>query len=134
MLRGNHESRAMTEHFTFRTEILSKFDEEVYELFVSSFEAMPIAADINGDYLCMHGGLSPDLHSRTDIDKVNRFIEPPLTGFLCDLLWADPMDDKDARRYRFNANKERECSVKFGLEPVKEVLKKNNYISIIRAH
>jgi|Transcript_13357 serine/threonine-protein phosphatase 2B catalytic subunit len=25
MLRGNHESRAMTEHFTFRSEILQKF-------------------------------------------------------------------------------------------------------------
>lgn len=25
MLRGNHESRAMTEHFTFRAEILQKF-------------------------------------------------------------------------------------------------------------
>lgn len=25
MLRGNHESRAMTEHFTFRSEVLQKF-------------------------------------------------------------------------------------------------------------
>ena len=44
------------------------------------------------------------------------------------------MDDKEARRLRFSKNTQRECSVKFGLEPVKEVLKKNNYISIIRAH
>ena len=28
MLRGNHESRAMTEHFTFRQEILNKFKDE----------------------------------------------------------------------------------------------------------
>jgi len=61
-LRGNHESRAMTEHFTFRSEILQKFNEEdIYEKFIESFEALPIAADVNGDYLCMHGGISPEL-------------------------------------------------------------------------
>jgi len=60
MLRGNHESRAMTEHFTFRQEILHKFeDEEIYELFIECFDSLPIAAEVNQDYLCMHGGISP---------------------------------------------------------------------------
>ena len=54
MLRGNHESRAMTEHFTFREEVLAKYDgdESIYEAFIESFEAMPLAADVNGDYFC----------------------------------------------------------------------------------
>jgi hypothetical protein len=26
MLRGNHESSAMTEHFTFRDEVIRKYD------------------------------------------------------------------------------------------------------------
>ena len=105
MLRGNHESRAMTEHFTFRSEVLNKFaSEELYEMFIDSFEGMPISADVNGDYLCMHGGVSPELHSTKDIDKINRFIEPPLKGFLCDLLWADPLDDKEARKSNFTSN------------------------------
>ena len=135
MLRGNHESRAMTEHFTFREEVLQKYgEEEVYELFLESFEAMPLACDVNGDYLCMHGGISPELHNCADIDKIQRFVEPPLHGFLCDLLWSDPVDDKDARKSKFTKNPQRECSVKFGLEPVKEILKRNNYLSIIRAH
>lgn len=61
LLRGNHESRAMTEQFTFRSEVLMKFDddEQYYDLFVECFEALPIAAEVNEDYLCVHGGLSP---------------------------------------------------------------------------
>ena len=136
MLRGNHESIAMTEHFTFRQEVLKKYDgdQDLYELFIETFEAMPIAADVNGDYLCMHGGISPDLNTLEDINKINRFIEPPLSGFLCDLLWSDPGADKEARTLKFAKNVERECSFRFGLEPVKQILKNNNFLSIIRAH
>ena len=136
LLRGNHESRAMTEHFTFREEVLRKFDndESVYELFIESFEALPIAADVNGDYLCMHGGISPEMQTLDDINKVDRFVEPPLSGFLCDLLWSDPGTDKEAKALKFAKNVERECSFKFGLDPVKKILKNNNFLSIVRAH
>ena len=60
LLRGNHESRAMTEHFTFREEVLEKYnnDEEIYSLFLEAFETMPLSALVNSDYLCMHGGIS----------------------------------------------------------------------------
>jgi serine/threonine-protein phosphatase 2B catalytic subunit len=80
---------------------------------------LPIAAEVNGDYLCMHGGVSPELDMIEDINKIDRFIEPPLKGFLCDLLWSDPCNDKEARSIKFQKNIERECSFKFGLEPVK---------------
>ena len=78
-----------------------------------------MAAEVNGDYLCMHGGVSPELDMIEDINKIDRFIEPPLKGFLCDLLWSDPFSDKEARSIKFQKNVERECSFRFGLEPVK---------------
>ena len=70
LLRGNHESLAMTEYHTFRKEILRKFDgdESVYEAFIDSFECMPLAADVDGDFLCLHGGISPDLKKLDDIN------------------------------------------------------------------
>jgi hypothetical protein len=36
MLRGNHESSAMAEHFTFREEVLRKYEgyESIYDLFI----------------------------------------------------------------------------------------------------
>lgn len=74
MLRGNHESRAMTEHFTFRNEVLNKYKEqEIYEMFIEAFESMPLAAVVNNDYLCMHGGISPTLTDTSEINKINRF-------------------------------------------------------------
>jgi len=80
MLRGNHETRAMTEHFTFKEEVLQKYkDYDIYNLFLESFEAMPIAAIVNKDYLCVHGGISPDMVTVDEINrKVERFKEPAL--------------------------------------------------------
>jgi serine/threonine-protein phosphatase 5 len=38
-----------------------------------------------------HGGLpSEDGVLLNDIKKVDRFIEPPEKGIMCDILWADP--------------------------------------------
>ena len=70
----------MTEHFTFREEVLKKYDNDdsVYDEFITCFETMPIAADVNGDYLCMHGGISPELATVDDINKIDRFVQPPL--------------------------------------------------------
>jgi len=52
---------------------LNKFDEEVYEAFMDLFDTLPLAVEVNDDYLCVHGGISPNLDNVHDINKVNRF-------------------------------------------------------------
>lgn len=61
LLRGNHESRSMTENFTFRQEVIDQYDEEIYDLFMELFDSMPLACVIDDKYLAMHGGISPEL-------------------------------------------------------------------------
>ena len=61
MLRGNHESRDMAESFNFRYQVLDLYDEEVYETYMEVFDSLPVAAHVNGQYLCVHGGISPKL-------------------------------------------------------------------------
>jgi len=61
LLRGNHESRNMTENFTFREEVITRFDNEMYNLFMECFDSMPISAIVDGKYFAMHGGISPEL-------------------------------------------------------------------------
>jgi serine/threonine-protein phosphatase PP1 catalytic subunit len=45
----------------------------------------------------MHGGLSPELKSLEQIKRIPRPTDVPDTGLLCDLLWADPDKDVQAR-------------------------------------
>ena len=61
ILRGNHESRNMSENFTFRDECVTRFDLETYNLFMELFDALPISCIVDGKYFAMHGGISPEL-------------------------------------------------------------------------
>jgi diadenosine tetraphosphatase ApaH/serine/threonine PP2A family protein phosphatase len=48
-------------------------------------------------FIC-HGGLfRDDRVTLEDIQKVNRVVEPPLTGILCDILWSDPQETPGIR-------------------------------------
>ena len=73
LLRGNHESRNMTENFTFREEVVTRFDEDTYTLFMDLFDSMPISGIVDGKYFAMHGGISPELSKLDQVDKINRF-------------------------------------------------------------
>lgn len=122
ILRGNHESRNMTESFTFREEVIQRYDEESYQVFMELFDSMPISALVDGKYFGMHGGISPELTKLDQVDKINRFQEVPLEGIFCDLLWADPLADEIANSKDYIDNEERECSYLFGKKPAKKLL------------
>lgn len=83
----------MTSCFNFRQECLTKYDQEVYQDFMDIFDTMPLGGLINGKFLALHGGISPEMKSIKDINKINRFKEPPKSGIFCDILWSDPLDD-----------------------------------------
>ena len=73
MLRGNHESRNMTDAFTFRDEVIERYDTEIYDLFMDVFDALPISALVAKKYLAMHGGIAKDLQKLDEINEINRF-------------------------------------------------------------
>ena len=84
------------------------------------FDCLPIAADVGGDYLAVHGGIGPDLQVKEDINQIRRFREPPLGGLFCDLLWSDPAQDNEkVNTMSFKQNVARQCSVRFGLKALK---------------
>lgn len=63
MLRGNHECRQLTSFFNFKNECEVKYDDEVYDRIMESFDSLPLACVINEKFVAVHGGISPSVES-----------------------------------------------------------------------
>ncbi|GME95970.1 unnamed protein product [Ambrosiozyma monospora] len=137
MMRGNHETKQMTTHFTFQSECILKYSEKVYESSLYSFTTLPITAIMNNQFFCVHGGISKHLRSLDDINNIDRFVvDFPSSGLYCDLMWADPAEnyDTDESRELYKPNYERGCSFMFTFKAVCKFLQQNNLLCVIRAH
>ena len=67
-----------------------KYTLKVWKIFTEVFNTLPLCALIEDKIFCMHGGIGPDLKKISSILKINRPLEIPTNGPVCDLLWSDP--------------------------------------------
>ncbi|KAF8918933.1 serine/threonine protein phosphatase [Mucidula mucida] len=129
LIRGNHESRQITQVYGFYDECTRKYGSPtVWRYCTDVFDYLSLAAIIDGRVFCVHGGLSPALSSVDMIRSLERRIEVPHEGAMCDLLWSDP---DEITGWGLSP---RGAGFLFGADPTGSFLRHNNLDLIARAH
>mmetsp|Transcript_29615 Transcript_29615/g.62388 ORF Transcript_29615/g.62388 Transcript_29615/m.62388 type:complete len:655 (+) Transcript_29615:376-2340(+) len=165
LLRGNHETRDVNgweEHYGARSFIYQcreRFGDElgykVWEMTNSTFDRMPLAAVIDQDIFCVHGGIPRPISDSSveggrikDILNVNRVagINPPYEHededyqqVASDCIWSDP-----ASEHQENSTVDRQTgygdslrgggAICFGHKAVTNFLQQQGFSYIMRAH
>ena len=130
LLRGNHESRQITQVYGFYAECLRKYaNPNVWTSITNMFDFLPLAAVVGGSVLAVHGGLSPSLNVLDQLRILNRFADIPHEGPIADIMWSDP----DAEKEGFSVSP-RGAGYIFGHDVVLKFLHLNKLQHICRAH
>ncbi|PRP73538.1 hypothetical protein PROFUN_02547 [Planoprotostelium fungivorum] len=130
LLRGSHESRALTQVYGLYSECMRKYgNPNVWNYLTNLFDYLPVCAVIDDKIFAVHGGLSPEISCLDQIRVMNRFIEIAPEGPLTDLIWSDPDPEHEGFGY---SNRNAGCS--FGFTSVQRFLQGNRLDHIVRGH
>jgi diadenosine tetraphosphatase ApaH/serine/threonine PP2A family protein phosphatase len=91
---------------------------------------MPIAALINSDVLCVHGGLGPNFETVGQLRAIAKPIADFSEGIIDAVFWSDPTTDLGGIR----KSVVRTRGYEFGAVAVREFLEANNLRLLVRGH
>eukprot|EP00415_Alexandrium_ostenfeldii_P001753 UN1753 len=129
MLRGNHECASITRIYGFYDECKRRSNVKVWKAFCEVFNKLPFCAIVDERIFCVHGGLSPEIHTLEQVRQISRPTDVPDHGLITDFLWSDP--DCEIEGW---AENDRGVSYLFGEDIVSSFLVKYNFDVVVRAH
>lgn len=154
LIRGNHEFENICSTYGFKEEIrmktfdnlfnknsnssntqdsnLSEPNDSVFSSFLSSFSWLPLAAVIDDEIFCVHGGISPYLTSLGKLSKIER----PITNYTTlplieDMMWADVSKNNKHDSYIANT---RGTGTVFSETQLDHFFKITGISSVVRGH
>lgn len=129
LIRGNHESRQITQIYGFYDECRRKYgSSSVWRYCTDVFDYFALGALIEDKIFCVHGGLSPSIYTLDELRAIDRKQEVPHEGAMCDIMWSDP---EDVQGWHLSP---RGAGYLFGSDVVSKFNRDNNIDLICRAH
>lgn len=129
LIRGNHESRQITQIYGFYDECLRKYGSpNVWRYCCELFDYLSLAAIIDDRIFAVHGGLSPLISTVDQVRLIDRKKEVPHEGPMSDMLWSDP---EEINGWGLSP---RGAGYLFGGDVVEQFLATNQLTMIARAH
>jgi len=129
ILRGNHETIDLSDSSPISEELKKRLCPASPTMFRDVFNALPLASVIDHKIFCVHGGLSPDISTISDILQISRPLSIPEKGPIADLLWSDP----SSQISEWGPNK-RGNTISWGIKAAKSFMTNNGLTTIVRAH
>jgi serine/threonine-protein phosphatase with EF-hand domain len=149
--RGNHEDLPVCRVYGFESEVKSKYDELLFEMFAEVFNFLPLFCIANESVFVVHGGLfhTPNVEI-AELDEIVRsdyYVKPPIPypqnirglpaeearkefmkQLQRDALWSDPTDELGCYL------NPRGAGVSFGPDIAAAFMKKNGIDMVVRSH
>ncbi|EAX90436.1 Ser/Thr protein phosphatase, putative [Trichomonas vaginalis G3] len=124
LLRGNHEFIQVNAEYGFRSQVLSQYNEYIFQLFNDIFSYFPLAAVVNNSYFLVHGGIGPNVENLSQIQSIPK----PIISFqsnpiITALVWSDPCEN-----INWFGDNSRGKGYFFGIDAVRQ------FLEIIRSH
>jgi len=101
LIRGNHEDRAMSNRYGFKSacdEGMGEFGSMVFESIHKCFDQLPVACRVGQKILIMHGGIGEGRWTLDDVRSLQRpmglgQMKDPSNSWVFNILWSDPIED-----------------------------------------
>jgi diadenosine tetraphosphatase ApaH/serine/threonine PP2A family protein phosphatase len=130
IIRGSHEFRDVNSTAGLLAETQALFHcPDIFDAMNVAFSLTPLGIRLNGDILCIHAGLGPDLATVDQIADIERPFTTSENPIVEAIVWSDPNHTVSMERPAG-----RQGGYEFGAEPLASFLTENRLRLIVRGH